>query len=307
MNPEAGGERRRPPKPGNRLPPQAGLGYRPRTAKPVGERPLRSQILVFTYHKTGTVLFDHVMRAVAARFGLTVVLHYGLVERVDPAADIALLAHSLVSPDFAARPFRGIRIVRDPRDIWVSGYLYHRHCQEEWCTNTNFDPAPPITYPRVDYSVEHYLEGWKRGYLERLGGKSYQRNLLERDRESGLAFELAGYTGCTLDAMRGWRQATPGVLQVQLEAVMCDFDSALAAIFDHLGLSKDECAQAVELARPHDIVRMSDEAVARNGHIHSRTISKWRDYLSAAQIEEFERRYGELIVDLGYRLADRGA
>ena len=150
---------------------------------------------------------------------------------------------------------------------------------------------------------EHYPEGWKRAYLAGLGGKSYQRNLLERDREAGLAFELAGYTGRTLDAMRGWRLATPDVLQVQLEAVMCDFDGALAAIFKHLGFSDDECAQAVELARPHDIARMSDEAVARNRHIHSRTISKWRDFLSAAQIDEFERRYGELIADLGYRLS----
>jgi hypothetical protein len=266
---------------------------------------VRPQILVFTYHKTGTALFEHVMRAVAARFGLTVALHYGLIEKLDPAADIVLLPHSLVGPDFAARPFRAIRVVRDPRDIWVSGYLYHRRCREEWCTNTNFDSSTPITYPRVDYSFQHYPESWKGAYLARLGGKSYQDNLLERDREAGLAFELAGYTGRTLDAMRGWRLATPDLLQVQLEAVMSDFDDAFAAIFKHLGFGDAECAEALELARPHDIARMSDEAVAQNRHIHSRTTSKWSDFLSPAEIEEFERQYGELISDLGYRLNSR--
>jgi hypothetical protein len=267
---------------------------------------LRPQILVFTYHKTGTVLFDHIMRAVAAHFGLIVALHYGWVERVDPAADIVLLAHSLIGPDFAARPFRAVQVVRDPRDIWASGYLYHRHCGEEWCTNANFDPFPPITYPRVDYSFEHYPESWKRDYLAWLGGKSYQRNLLERDQEAGLAFELAGYTGRTLQAMRGWRLATPDLAQVQLEAVTADFDRMLAAIFKHLRFSDSECTEAVELARPHDISRMSDEAVAQIGHIHSRTISKWRAFLSAAQIDEFEGRYGDLIANLGYRLSNRG-
>ena len=260
---------------------------------------------MLTYHKTGTVLFDHIMRAVAARFGLTVALHYGLVERLDLAADIVLLAHSLLGPDFAARPFRAIRVVRDPRDIWVSGYLYHRHCGEEWCTNTDFDPSSPINYPRVDYSFQHYPEGWKRDYLAWLGGKSYQRNILERDQEAGLAFELAGYTGRTLEAMRSWRLETPDVLQVQLEAVMRDFDGTITAIFRHLGFSEDECAQAAELAKPHDVARMSDDAVAKNRHIHSRTISKWRDFLSAAQIDEFEQHHGDLIVDLGYRLGDR--
>jgi hypothetical protein len=42
---------------------------------PSWETALRPQILVFTYHKTGTVLFEHVMRAAAARFGLSVSLH----------------------------------------------------------------------------------------------------------------------------------------------------------------------------------------------------------------------------------------
>jgi hypothetical protein len=261
---------------------------------------------VFTYHKTGTVLVENVMRAVAERFGLSVALHYGLVERIDPAPEIVLLAHSLVGRDFAARPYRAIRIVRDPRDIWVSGYLYHRHCPEGWCTNTNFDPAPPITYPRVDYSFQHYPESWKRDYLAWLGGRSYQRNLLERDQEAGLAFELAGYTGCTLDAVRGWRLAAPDLLQVQLEAVSRDFDGALAIIFRHLGFSEAECEEAVTLARPQDIARMSDEAVAQNPHIYSRTLSKWRDFLSDAQIGAFERRYGELIVDLGYQLSNHG-
>ena len=261
---------------------------------------------MFTYHKTGTVLFEQVMRAVAVRFGLKVAVHFGLVEKVDPAMDIVLLGHSLVGRDFAARPFRGIRVVRDPRDIWVSGYLYHRRCREEWCTNTNFDMSEPITYPRVDYSVEHYPESWKSAYLESLGGKSYQDNLLERDQVSGLAFELTGYTGCTLDAMRGWRLATSDVLGVQLEAVMSDFDGTLRTIFRHAGFSDGECAQAVDLARPYDVARMSDEAVAGNRHIHSRTISKWHDFLSTAQIDEFEQRYGDLIADLGYCLSRHG-
>jgi len=261
---------------------------------------------VFTYHKTGTVLFEHVMRAVAARFGLTVAVQYGLIEKVDPTADIVLLPHSLVGPDFAARPFRAVRVVRDPRDIWVSGYLYHRRCREDWCTNVDFDPSPPITHPRVDFSFEHFPEDWKRGYLAWLGGKSYQHNLLERDRQEGLAFELAGFTGRTLDAMRGWRLASSDLLFVQLEAVMRDFDGVFAAIFEHLGFSADECAQAVELARPHDIARMSDEAVARSRHINSRTISKWREFLSTTQIDEFERRYGDVIANLGYRLSNQG-
>lgn len=304
--------------------------------------PVRPQFVVCTYHKTGTVLFHSIMTAVAAHFGLRFGEYFGQVEKTDPALDIVLLAHSLVGPNLASRPYRAIRVVRDPREIWVSSYLYHLRCREAWCTNTRFDPAPPISYPQVDYSFQHYPEAWKQQYLAWLGNRSYQQNLRERDRDSGLAFELEGYSGRTLEAIRGWQlsagrslvspqtakqhlqdcqQAIPepsagqrprtasragerhdDLLLVQLEAVQADFDGAFAAIFDHFGFSNSESAKAIELARVHDIARMSDTKVAENPHIHSRTVSKWREFLSPGQVRAFERRYGDIIVSLGYQL-----
>ena len=309
--------------------------------------PAHPQIVVFTYHKTGTVLFQSILASVAAQFGLKFAEYFGYVERIDPGLDIALLAHSLVPPRFAARPFRAIRVVRDPRDIWVSGYLYHRRCSEAWCTNTNFNPSPPITYPRVDYSFQHYPEVWKQRYLAWLGGKSYQQNLLDRDRPAGLAFELEGYSGQTFKAMRDWRLAagktvccsatndqtiqiiasgqggilpaslpepttqspehdSDDILLVQLEAVQADFDAAMLAIFSHLKLSDQACAQAVEIARQHDLARMSDTAMTQFNHAHSRNPSRWRTFLSANQVRSFETCYADLILNLGYRLAGGG-
>jgi len=264
----------------------------------------RPQILVFTYHKSGTVLFAMIMRSVAERFGLSVEMNFGYVPRTNPEADIVLLPHSLIGSDFESRPFRAVRIVRDPRDLWVSGYLYHLRCNEDWCVSTDFDPAPPIDYPRVDYSFQHYPEAWKRDYLRRLEGLSYQQNLSQRDRDAGLAFELGGYTGCTLDALRGWWLRTRNLLDVKLEAINKDFDRTLLAIFRHLGFSEADALTAVELAAPHDLSRMSDATVEWNPHIYSRTLSKWREFLSPQQVAEFERQHGDVIAKLGYPLAD---
>jgi hypothetical protein len=35
-------------------------------------------------------------------------------------------------------------------------------------------------------------------------------------------------------------------------------------------------------------------------------LSKWRDFLSPAQLREFEQHYGDLIDNLGYRLSNQG-
>ena len=262
----------------------------------------RRQIFIFCYHKSGTVLFRNIMNPLGARLGLRVAEYYGMMTGVDVDVDVVILGHSLLAFEMT-RPFRAIRIVRDPRDIWLSGYLYHRHCDEPWCTNTDFDPASPILFPRVPAAFEHRRERWKRDYLTRLGGKSYQQNLLDRDRDAGLEFELDRYTGCTMEDMRAWRLDTPDVLTVKLESIMSDFDSSMTTIFNHLGFTDAEVAVALEVAATEDVGRMDDAAVAANPHIHSREISKWRGTLTAEQVRRFEQRYGDVITRLGYDLA----
>ena len=84
--------------------------------------------------------------------GLRLANHYGLVERLDPEPDVILLPHSRLRGGLD-RPYRAIRLIRDPRDIWVSGYLCHLHCDEALCRNSDMDPTPPIQWPLVDFSV----------------------------------------------------------------------------------------------------------------------------------------------------------
>jgi hypothetical protein len=262
-------------------------------------RRTRAQMLVFSYHKSGTTLFLRVMTRVAEALGLSLLNQYGMVLNLDPDPDIVLLPHSLLGFELT-RPFRAVRIVRDPRDIWVSSYLYHLLGYEAWCSNTDFDPTPPIGYPRVDFSVRHRSERWKRTYLAGLGGRSYQQNLLERDRNDGLRFELEHYTGWTLEAMRAWRLRTPAVLEVKLEAIAQDFDRCMLAIFRHLGFTGAECEVALPVAASEDIARMADTDIMANQHIHSREVSKWRGVLTIDLVAEFERRHGDLIASLGY-------
>jgi hypothetical protein len=261
------------------------------------------QLICFSYHKSGTSLLLHVMTKIGSRLGLSVANHFGLVEHLAPEPDIVLLPHSILRGPLD-RPYRAIRMIRDPRDVWVSGYLYHRRCIEEWCINADLNPTPPILWPRVDHSVAHWPEDWKRRFLEGLNGRSYQANLLECSREEGLDFEFQGYTGWTLATMRDWKLNGADALDIKLEDMMADFDGAMLRIFDHFGFTADQRQAALEEARSEDIRRMDDSAIADRPQITSRTISKWRTMLSAAQIARFEARYADLIETLGYETAD---
>jgi hypothetical protein len=263
-------------------------------------------LIVFSYHKSGTSLLLHVMTKVSERLGLSLVNHFGLVDHIAVDPDVVLLPHSLLSQSAAAdlrdRPNRAIRMIRDPRDIWVSGYQYHQHCAEKWCTNTDMDPTPPIAWPRVDYSFAHRAEDWKCQYLERLNGKSYQQHLLDRDAAQGLDFELDGYTGCTLAAMREWPSYRLAVMDVKLESVMANFDGAMLRIFDHFDFTMEQSLVALDVARSEDIRRRDEATLATRPQVHSRVLSKWNNVLSAGQVAGFEADYGDLIRELGYEL-----
>jgi hypothetical protein len=213
-----------------------------------------------------------------------------------------MLIHSLLG-SLPVRPFRAIRAIRDPRDIWISGYLYHRHCQEPWCLSTDFDPSPPILFPRVPAAFHHLRERWKRDYLRGLGGRSYQQNLLALDRPEGMAFELANYTGCTLESMRVWPYRAAGVVDVQMEAIAADFDGTMRRVFSHLGFPEHDMEEVLRIAASEDVGRMDDRTLAGNAHIHGRSISKWRHGLTAKQLADFERRYGDVITGHGYALS----
>ncbi|MBC7634695.1 MAG: sulfotransferase domain-containing protein [Acetobacteraceae bacterium] len=259
------------------------------------------QSYIFTYHKTGTVLFERILQRLATATQKSFAIRYGRFDQPDPAIDITLFAHSLIRFDPFRYDMRAIRVVRDPRDIWVSGFLYHRRCEEGWCVNTDFSEAWPIGYPRVDFSVIHKRERWKRDYLRSLAGKSYQQNLLDRDTASGLAFELANYTGQTLDAMIAWEHQGPALLQLKMEDFVTDFDGTLRRAYRHLGLEGPACEALIAQCAADDVARMSDTVITANHHIHSRKLSKWRDFLTAEQVQTFEDRYGGLITGLGYQ------
>jgi len=102
------------------------------------------------YHKIASVWFENVLSDVAGRYGLTFSSTYLPFIKRDPVfrlrqpapevgpptwiGDVNLFMHSRNFSDelFAGRPIRGTHIVRDPRDVAVSGYRYHLWTDEEW-------------------------------------------------------------------------------------------------------------------------------------------------------------------------------
>lgn len=257
-------------------------------------------IYLFCHHKVGTILFSKVFSKVCHAFGWRLKHVAGYANDLSPQSDVALLIHS--QGDFATLPsaFAGVHLRRDPRDVIVSGYLYHMRTDERWCRNTDFSHTPPILFPRVPYSQQYRSERWKTTYLDSLKGKSYQQNLLDRSQEDGLLFEMQNYGGWTVNDMAAWDYGAASILEVTFEDLMGEYDATFARIFSHCGFTAAQTQQALALAATEDLSRKSDREIAADSHITTRNTSRWSQYFSPTLKAAFGSQFGNVLIDLGY-------
>lgn len=257
-------------------------------------------IYVFAYHKVGSKFMSRIFRELCWENGWDFASLSGRIGNVPRKHDVIVFNHSLVDLRTMDWPFRGVHLIRDPRDVLVSGYLYHKRCNEEWCLNTDFSVSEPIRYPQISRMKEYMPEAWKARYLRALGNKSYQANLLERSQLDGVLFECEHYAGWTIDAMRAWDYGHPDIMEVRFEDIMANFDSQFAAIFGFLGFSGRQLSSAMRVAAKEDLNRKSAAEISSDPHIASRQTSKWRAYFDQPLEEHFRTRFGNVVEALGY-------
>jgi sulfotransferase family protein len=269
-------------------------------SKHIGARPLDKPICLFCYHKVGTVLLSKVFGGLCKHFGWTFTPLLGHQTGLPADSNVVLYKHSLIDPDTIDSPYVGIHVIRDPRDIIVSGYLYHLRTDEQWCVNKEFESKKPIRFPQVPYSQEHRSEEWKREYLRSLGGKSYQEHLQGMSQSDGLLFEMEHYGAWTVRSMLEWPKTNEQVLDVQFENLSIDFDATFSKIFDHCGFGRTVRKTALRIAQAHDIGRKSEKELARMKHVSSRSVTKWREYFEERHERRFKELFGDAVERLGY-------
>lgn len=256
-------------------------------------------LFIFTHHKTSTVLMGNVFRKISNDLGLKFCKVYGYCKDVPTGYDIVLFEHSLVSEKVLASDFHGIHIIRDPRDVLVSGYLYHLHTDEEWCT-TEPNPTLPINFPYIDFVREHMPDGWKLNYIQSLSRKSYQNNLSSLPKEEGIIFEMEKYTGWTIEDMLSWDYTQPKVLEFKMEEILSDFNNSFKKIISLFGFNSKVSEHCFKRAKEEDINSMSSAKIAKNKHIHSRKVKKWEEHLNEKHLILLENKYPKYLEKLGY-------
>ncbi|WP_117208436.1 hypothetical protein [Allorhizocola rhizosphaerae] len=214
-------------------------------------------------------------------------------------------------------PLRGINLIRDPRDIIVSGYFSHRNSHPEEISGVPWSEL-----------------------------QEHRKQLLKLDKDAGLIAEI-DFSRVFLDPMAEWNQNNPGVLEVRMEELTADPLSQWTKVFRHFDLLTDKSAwDMAHLAavkwnlaarrgtpRPlarlrrvlpptpmrrlpasymHDVLerfsftrltksgrRIGEEDV--NSHYRKGVAGDWRNHLTDQHLRYFRKVHGDLVEHLGYR------
>ncbi len=257
-------------------------------------------IYIFSYHKVGSKLTTKIFHRVSLKYGWKFGSFAGEVKEIPSEYDVLTFRHSQVDLKKHSKPFIGVHFIRDPRDIIVSGYLFHRRTMEKWCVNKDFSKASPIVYPRVPFSQEWRSEEWKSNYLDSLNGKSYQEILQGLSQKEGLRYEMQHYGRWTIEDMMKWDYNNPNVLELKFEDFMMNMEASVTEMLNFCKFDEKQVSLGLKLIEGEDPSKMTDEEIKNNLHISSRNPSKWRKYFDDDLKKEFIEMFGDVLIDLGY-------
>ena len=240
-----------------------------------------------SYHKCLTVFFGRVMRSV---FNRCLPWRGGYRHYNSHVSDFygGVRTHRVVSVNNRALDlerlgdFRLSRFIRDPRDLVVSGYFYHRRGTEVWTTIE----APTA----ADWYVANGVvpEGL------RAEGTSFAQYLRSIPQEDGLLAELE-FRRLHFESMAEWPAQHRHIVTYRYEDIVGSEPTVFGELFDFYGLSPMERRLGRWFARRYSAGRR-----AKDAHVRNPEPGQWRTCFTSRVRRVFDAQYGTLVKQLGY-------
>lgn len=242
-----------------------------------------------SHHKVGTVWFKNVLRAVAKEYGLRVTVNVPC--RIPRGASIFIDDHGKIDLRQLGQPYRGSHMIRDPRDVVISGYHYHLWTKERWANTKIGDLGPEIAayWPLLPVKEIQHL--------------SYKEYLNSLDKDDGLMAEISRASSTDIQDIVRWDYENPHIFNFKYEDIMRDEEPMFAQIFSHYGFNNEAIARCTELAMGFSFKTQAKRSVGQSqekSHLRSGKAEQWRAEFSEAHKAYFKQLHGQDLIRLGY-------
>jgi hypothetical protein len=234
--------------------------------------------VIATHHKTGTIW----MRAVFRAIGKHLSVNYMQRAKLTNLSGESVTVPSIVFDQHSRFPncqwilkhpkCRVFHLIRDPRDVIVSGAHYH-------CTADE----PGLHEPREEFD-----------------GLTYQQKINSLpDDQSRYLFEMQHTAKSTIKQMGNWDYTNPNSFECRYEELVRDKNvTTFRRALRHLGFEDNELEECCTIFAENSL--FAKNAKAKRGHVRSGDPEQWRKAFSPELAERFLATFGDILVNLGY-------
>lgn len=264
------------------------------------EKPNPALIIHFTYHKCMSVYFMRIFENISNKIGWDYRFfetneHEQLVEVSNNKGNNKLLIKEHSQDDLSLLPhyLKGSHIIRDPRDLLVSGYKYHKWCDEPWAN------VP------LKENMHYYLRLHKYNIQKDISTWSYRRLLNEVDRETGLKIEL-NFRSFSFQCMYEWNYHDPKIMELRYEEIFGNESPVFKELFKHYGF--DDKQTRIGLKYMELFSFNNQKKIGQTGtekHLSKGISGQWEEYFSDELKALFKKRHQDLLVKLDYADDDK--
>ncbi len=234
---------------------------------------LPHKILIGTHHKTGTIwlgsIFNEICFIHSLIFHHRIRVHNGKKENLPTHYDIYFENHSAFDLDSIGTPFRGLHMIRDPRDVIISGCFYHQKAVEKW-----------LHLPRKEFQ-----------------GLTYQQKINSYNNiDDQILFEMKNYGRKTIEDMLLWDYTYSSFYEIKYENLILDTDLNLFhKIFIFLGFPGKTIPYLLLIAHKNSLF---SGKINHSTHIRSGKSGQWKKYFKPIHQTRFFDLFGDALIKL---------
>ena len=231
----------------------------------------RQKIVHCSYHKMGTVWFSRILEKLSVDYGLSFQKINDNISDLDTSKDIIVLNHSDICFSSKQR-FKGSHMVRDLRDVIVSGYFYHLWTKEQWANVPS----------------------------KKFGGSSYVEYLNGLSRAEGISTEIRNFSEYALDRrMRDWNYQDVRFLELRYEDVFNNEEELFEKVFRHYGFSNNAIGHGLKVVEFFSFENQKKKS-GPGKHLRSGKPGEWEEHFTQHHKELFKELLGDLLIQLNY-------
>lgn len=231
------------------------------------------QIIHCGHHKCGSSWIAKVLLQISSKYGIKMSMlpHYSMQADY---YDSVILYDNHSDVILGDNDYIGTHLIRDPRDIIISGYFYHLWSSDE--SEVEYDAPLDIKY-------------------------RYNNKSLSFD--DGLIFEMKNVSLVTILKMNKWDYNNPKFLELKYEDLISNSDDMFIKMFNYWGINPIYIDECLKISREHHMTSKTGRKVGEEdskSHMRNGLPGQWKMYFTDKHKSYFKDQFGDILIKLGY-------